>query len=74
MAVRMKLSASEVLNSFRGLNLPNEQANEKYLSGQHSSLLTAATTLSTLMVDSSILKQPDNLKNLISTDFLPKNS
>jgi NitT/TauT family transport system substrate-binding protein len=71
MAIRMNLSASEVLNSFRGLNLPNEQTNEKYLTAQ-STLLMAAKNLSTLMVESGILKQPDLLENFISADFLPK--
>ena len=73
MAIRMKLPAFEVLNSFRGLNLPNEQANEKYLTAQHSTLLIAAKTLSTVMTESGILKQADNLENLVSADFLPKN-
>lgn len=72
MAVRMDLSASEVLNSFRGLNLPNEQANRKYLSEQQSLLLTAANILSALMIENGTLKQTDNLELLLSADFLPK--
>jgi hypothetical protein len=68
----MKLSAFEVFNSFRGVSLPNEQANEKYLTAQHSTLLMAAKTLSAVMTESGILKQPDNLQNLVSADFLPK--
>lgn len=72
MAVRMGLSAADVLNSFRGLNLPNEQANQKYLSAQGSTLLTAAQTLSAVMMQIGTLKQPDDLQNLVSTDFLPE--
>ena len=74
MTVRMKLSAQGVLDSFRGLNLPNEQANEKYLSGQHSHLLVAAQTLSALMMEIGSIKQPDSLQTLVSADFLPGRS
>jgi NitT/TauT family transport system substrate-binding protein len=73
MATRMKLSAPEVLDSFRGLNLPNEQANKKYLTGQQSTLFIAAKNLSALMVETGIIKQSDNLELLFSADFLPKN-
>lgn len=73
MAVRMNISAADVLNGFRGLNLPNEHANVQYLAPQQSTLLLAANTLSTLMVDRDILKQPDNLEHLLSADFLPRN-
>ncbi len=72
MAIRMKLSVPEVLNSFRGLSLPNEQANQKYLTGQQSTLLIAAKNLSALMVETGILKQSDNLELLLSANFLPK--
>lgn len=72
MAIRMKLSASEVLNSFRGLNLPNEHANKKYLTEQNSTLLMAAKTLSSVMIESGILTQADHLDNLVNARFLPK--
>lgn len=72
MAVRMGLSAADVLNSFRGLNLPNEQANQKYLTAQGSTLLTAAQTLSAVMMQNGTLKRPDDLQNLVSADFLPE--
>ena len=72
MAMRMKLSASEVLNSFRGLNLPNEQANAKYLAEQQGSLLVSANILTSLMTESGIIKQPDSLKDLVNVNFLPQ--
>ncbi|CAG1770530.1 hypothetical protein BAC3_01128 [uncultured bacterium] len=72
MAVRMKIPADEVLNSFRGLNLPNEQANLKYLSSDQGTLLVAARNLCTLMVETGMLKQADSLDNLFTADFLPK--
>lgn len=74
MAVRMGLSAADVLNSFRGLNLPNEQANQKYLTFEHSRLLIAAKTLSSVMMQIGTVKQPDDLQNLVSADFLPERS
>ncbi|MDP3009165.1 MAG: ABC transporter substrate-binding protein [Methylococcales bacterium] len=72
MAMRMKLSPPDVLNSFRGLNLPNEQANQKYLTDQQSTLLMTANTLSAVMIENAMLTQPDNLQGLVTADFLPK--
>lgn len=72
MAIRMKIPALEVLNTFRGLNIPNEQANLKYLSDNSSPLLASAQILSTLMLEIGTLKQADTLNNLYTNDFLPK--
>lgn len=68
---RLKLSPGQVLDSFRGLELPSLQANQRYLGGTAPAILTAARVLHDLMLAQGRLKRPDNLNNLISHACLP---
>ena len=72
MADCMNISALDVSNSFRGVDLPSEQTNLQYLSQNQEDLLLAAHNLSILMVDIKTLKERDSLENLFTADFLPK--
>lgn len=71
-AIRMDISPSDVLNSFRGLNLPNEEANLKFLSDDSNSLLNSAQNLSNIMLEMGVITEIDNLNNLVTDYFLPK--
>ncbi len=70
MAGRMKLTPEQVRDSFRGLELPTFEANLQYLDGNEPRLLNAARTVSRLMLESGLLKQPDPLTDLFSGRYL----
>lgn len=70
-AKRMNLSPPEVLNSFRGLELPGILRNHEYLGGSAPSLIATARDLSAVMVKAGLLARPDDLAGLIQADFLP---
>lgn len=65
------LPGHQVMGAYRGLKMPDEQANRIFLQGQRSPLLKAARALSELMLAAGTLKQADSLADLISVDFLP---
>ncbi|MDT8281832.1 MAG: ABC transporter substrate-binding protein [Gammaproteobacteria bacterium] len=72
MSRRLNLSADDVLNAYRGLKLPDVYANHKLLSD--GKLLTAAKTLSQIMVQAGLLSKNDSLVDLVYSGCLPVNS
>lgn len=71
-APHMKLAAPEVLESFRGVMLPDLAANRRFLGGDAPILLTAAQSVSSILVEAGLLQRRDDLENLVSAAFLPK--
>jgi NitT/TauT family transport system substrate-binding protein len=55
MKVRMKLSAAEVIASYKGLKLPERGMNKKLLSGDRPLLLDSAQKLENIMIDRHLL-------------------
>jgi NitT/TauT family transport system substrate-binding protein len=72
MAERLQLPGNQVLDAFRGLDLPDVYANRKFLSAPRRALLDAAATLSALMVKQHFIPQEDGMNDLISDDYLPR--
>lgn len=72
MAARMAIPAGEVLNAYRGLELPDLHANHRLLDGPTSRLLAAAGEVSQVMVAAGLLPGATNLNGLVLADFLPE--
>lgn len=72
MVPRLKISADDVLASFRGLNLPSVAENRRYLAGSKPLLLETTLPLMQVMLSAHLLKNPDNLKDLANPDCLPR--
>ncbi|MDO9106051.1 MAG: ABC transporter substrate-binding protein [Methylovulum sp.] len=72
MAERLQVPGNQVLNTFRGIDLPDLYANRKLLAASDSPLLNVAQTLSTLMVKEHFIARGDALAQLISADYLPQ--
>jgi len=72
MATHLNLPAGEVLSAFKGLVLPDAQANQRLLAGNEPSLLLTAKRVSAVMVESGLLRQPDTLDTLVSAEFIPR--
>lgn len=70
MSERFKLPAGEVLDTYRGLELPGQDANRKLLAGPSARLLGTARTLSPILQQVGLLKQPANLAGLVDDRFL----
>ncbi len=71
MAGRMGLSGREVLNSFRGLELPDSHNNRKLLAPGEDGLWSAARELSQVMTQAGLLSGEADLTDLTRTDFIP---
>ena len=72
MAGRLNISASEVFNAFRGLELPTLRNNRKLLIQKDSRLARSAITLSELMYNEGLLPKEDPLNQFLSAAYLPK--
>ena len=72
LAGRMQLEAHEVLDAYRGLQLPDIRANRSLMDANNGHLLSAARELSEIMTRAGLLPRPDNLANLLRADFLPE--
>lgn len=72
LAGRMHLEAREVLDAYRGLQLPDIRTNRSLMDVNNGRLLSAARELSQIMTGAGLLPQVDNLANLVRTDFLPE--
>ncbi|MBU0593154.1 MAG: ABC transporter substrate-binding protein [Gammaproteobacteria bacterium] len=70
LAGRMHLEAREVLDAYRGLQLPDIRANRSLMDINKGHLLSAARELSQVMARAGLLARPDDLGNLVRTDFL----
>lgn len=71
MATHLKLHASEVLASFKGMVLPDLENNRRLLGGKGAALLNSVRSLNEVMVESGLLRQPDKLEGLLRDDLLP---
>jgi hypothetical protein len=65
------LSVDEVQQVLAGVTMPSLAANQGYLVGQDARLISAARTLSTIMVQYGLLAREDNLEGLLMSDLLP---
>jgi NitT/TauT family transport system substrate-binding protein len=71
MAPRLKISAEELIDSFRGLELPDLVANRSALNRDNSHLLQVTKRLSAIMVDAGTLPGPANPDRLFNDAYLP---
>ncbi|MDH5547051.1 MAG: ABC transporter substrate-binding protein [Gammaproteobacteria bacterium] len=71
MAKRLKLEASEVVDSYKDLVLPNIEENQKFLHGKSAELHASAEKLATIMTDAKLLQRKPDTSNIINGDFLP---
>lgn len=71
LSAQLKLPADKVLDAYRGLELPTIGANRRYLTGTSAQLLTTARTLSAIMLQQGLLRQPADLNDLLDPRFLP---
>lgn len=69
MARRLKVPGQEVLQVFRGLDLPDLNANRRFLNG---TLADVARQLSGIMLTAGMLPAPDRLDRLANADYLPR--
>jgi NitT/TauT family transport system substrate-binding protein len=74
MAGRMGIPAGEVLNAYRGLQLPDLPANRRILAGGDGPLLEAARELEQVMREAGLLDKAADLEALARADFLPSDS
>ncbi len=71
-APRLQISAEALIDSLRGLELPDRVGNLSYLAGANSPLLQASLKLSPLMQQAGLLQRPVNPEHLVSSLYLPK--
>jgi len=63
------LTLEEVEDSFRGLDLPNQEENRRLLSPS-GELMLAGQMLNELMISKGLLQYPDTLADFVSSQFL----
>lgn len=71
-APRLNISAEALIDSLRGLELPDLVGNRNYLASHNSALLQAARRLSPLMQRAGLLRQPVDLRHLLTSAYLPR--
>lgn len=71
MARRLGASGDRVPDLFRGLELPDVYANRKLLAAVDGGLLTAAQTVSALLVEEGFIHRTPPLDRLFDAGFLP---
>ena len=71
MAIRMQISAEEVLKSFEGIRLPVLEENWFLLSGEPEPLQLTVDMLSQLLLEKKFLKNPLPDESFIDNTFLP---
>lgn len=72
MAEHLQIDAQHVLGAYKGLLLPGIENNYRLLDGDNAPLLVSARELSKLMLQNSLIKRPDDLHSLMTTQYLPK--
>ncbi len=70
-APRLQVSAEGLIESLRGLELPDRIGNQRYLAGADSPLLQAALRLSPIMQQAGLLSRPVDARQLLSSAYLP---
>ena len=71
MTRHLNLPVADVLQAFKGLELPDAASNYRLLSGSDPKLLVRASRLSKRMTHIGLLAKEDSLLNLIQAEFLP---
>lgn len=71
-APRLQVSAEALIDSLRGLELPDLIGNRNYLAGPDSNLRRAALRLSPLMQRAGLLQRPVDTRDLLSSAYLPQ--
>ena len=72
LAPRLQISAEAMIDSLRGLELPDLVGNQRYLAEQGSALLQAALRLSPIMQQAGLLHKPVDPRRLLSNRYLPQ--
>lgn len=72
-APRLKMSVEEVLDSYRGLVLPNRQENRNMLSGSTSALRLRAENLARLMLDKGLLQRMPDVASMVDDRAVKEN-
>ena len=72
MAEHLQIDAQNVLGAYKGLLLPDTENNYRLLDGENAPLLISARKLTELMLEHSLIKKSDDLKSLITAQYLPK--
>lgn len=72
MTDRLGISAQEVVASYRGLHLPDLEANRRYLEQPNPALGASAERLARLMVEQRLLERPVSVQGLFDDRFLPR--
>jgi len=71
-APRLQLSAEGVINTLRGLELPDLIGNQRYLSGEDGTLHQATQRLSPLLQQAGLLQRPVDPRQLVTSSYLPQ--
>jgi NitT/TauT family transport system substrate-binding protein len=66
------VSAEELMDSFRGLELPDLVANRRYLSQDNGGMKKIVAKLSAIMMASGAIKSPADADKLFSDAYLPR--
>jgi NitT/TauT family transport system substrate-binding protein len=66
------VSAVELMDSFRGLDLPDLVANRSYLNPSNGHLLKVVNRLSDIMVAAGTIAKPVDAMQLFTDEYLPK--
>lgn len=69
-APRLQISAEDLIDSLRGLELPDLIGNQRYLAAD-SPLLAAALRLSPIMQQAGLLSRPVDTRRLLTNAYLP---
>lgn len=71
-APRLGVSAEELVDSLRGLELPDLVGNQRYLSKSGGHLESVARRLSPIMEQAGLIQAPVNTEGLYSSAYLPR--
>lgn len=74
LAPHQQLSAADVLEAFRGIRLPSEEENRRWLAGPRPQLVQSADTVGRLMHGARLLRAMPSLEGLCAPDYLPERS
>lgn len=71
MVARQGISAQEIIESYKGLHIPDLAINRRYLTPGQSSLEKNAQQLANLMLENGLLEHSVSVQNLFDARFLP---
>ena len=71
MTAHLKLPAAAVLDSFKGLVLPDLAANRGYLGGASPGLAAASRAVAAILVQAGLIEREATFSGLVSAAFLP---